>query len=256
MPSVAGYLRTVDARIIASLLAYQEANSIAGNLCEIGVHHGRLFFMLALARQAGERALAVDLFEDDAINYPSHWHRGRDHALVENARRLNIPLQNEEIFKTSSLVINDRDILERAGGPIRLFSVDGGHNYQCVENDLKLATRTISDRGIIVVDDFFNRDWPEVTFATLDFIRGTAEVVPFLLSSGKLFLTTAAMASAYQDAARKANRDMESNVVGFLDHHVYFMRFGYYRRILDLVGDIAKRYAGRVKARVVNSSVK
>jgi hypothetical protein len=34
--------------------------------------------MLALARRAGERALAIDLFEDDAINANTQ-HAGRDH---------------------------------------------------------------------------------------------------------------------------------------------------------------------------------
>src|ERR1051326_6285319 len=135
MSSVAGYLKPLDAKIIASLVTFQNKNGITGNLCEIGVHHGRLFFILALARQAEERALAIDLFEDDDINAPSHWHSGRDRALLSNARRLKISLRDDEVLKKSSLEINANDILERAGGPIRFFSIDGGHDYKPVEND-------------------------------------------------------------------------------------------------------------------------
>src|ERR1044071_838617 len=93
MHSVSGYLRAIDAEIIAALLEYQSKNGISGPLCEIGVHHGRLFFMLALARQSGERALAVDLFEDDPGNATS-WHSGRNTALLKNAKRMNIPLSD------------------------------------------------------------------------------------------------------------------------------------------------------------------
>src|SRR6202011_1300496 len=90
MFTISGWLRSLDARIIASILAFQADHDIFGNLCEIGVHHGRLFFMLALARRSDERSLAVDLFEDDAINSSSHQHRGRDRALFMTARRYSI----------------------------------------------------------------------------------------------------------------------------------------------------------------------
>jgi methyltransferase family protein len=245
MSSVAGYLRTVDAKVIATLLGYQEANNYSGNLCEIGVHHGRLFFILALARKNGQHALAIDLFEDDDINVQSQWHSGRDRALNKNAERLKIPISNEEIFKTSSLIIGHEDIIHRAGGPIRFFSVDGGHDYKCVDNDLPLAVGTLTDEGIIAVDDFFNREWPEVTFATYDFLRKTPEIVPFLLSSGKLFLAKPKMAPLYQDAVLKANPDMIRSNVHFIDRDIAFVRYGYSRRIMDLIGDTISKLRHR-----------
>ena len=171
MFAVSGYLKLLDARIITSLLSFQDNSDISGNLCEIGVHHGQLFFILALARRTEERSLAIDLFEDDAINASSHRHRGRDQAMLVNARRLGIFLDEPEIYKTSSLEIGASDILARTGGPIRFFSIDGGHNYKHLENDLMLAKNTLSADGIIAVDDFFNHDWPEVTFATYEFLQ-------------------------------------------------------------------------------------
>jgi len=97
MESVQGYLTSLDARAIAALLSWQDTNNIEGHLCEVGVHHGRLFLMLALARRAGERALAIDLFEDDAINANTR-QAGRDRALFANAQRLGIELLEEEIY--------------------------------------------------------------------------------------------------------------------------------------------------------------
>lgn len=124
MNTVQGYLPSLDAGVISELLLHQEESNITGHLCEIGVHHGRLFLMLALARRPGERALAIDLFEDDVINAKTQ-HAGRDRALFRNADRLKIELSEEETFKTSSLEIEAADILARTTGRIRFFSIDG-----------------------------------------------------------------------------------------------------------------------------------
>jgi hypothetical protein len=193
--TVQGYLSSLDAHLIASLLSYQDESDIKGSLCEIGVHHGRLFFMLALARREGERSLAIDLFEDDEINRDTP-HAGRDRALLENGRRLRIELSSEEIHKTSSLDVTAADILNRARGQIRFFSIDGSHLYNAVENDLRLAAETLTGEGIIAVDDFFNQDWADASFATYDFLRRTDAFVPFAISS-KLYLAPPAAAENY-----------------------------------------------------------
>ncbi len=251
MFSVAGYLNSLDARIIGSLLSLQRDNSIRGNLCEIGVHHGRLFFILALARQADERALAVDLFEDDEMNFPSRWHRGRDRALLANANRLGIPLRAEEMLKTSSLEIDAADLIRCAGGPIRFFSIDGGHDYRHVVHDLQLAESTLSEGGIIAVDDFFNLNWPEVTVGTYDFIRRSDKVVPFSLSPEKLYLTTGSTVSKYQTALREA---MQGGNVRFLNHDLFLMRYGRYSRALDLIRNSIGQCAGRLASRAAKLS--
>jgi len=110
METVPGFLTPLDAELISTLLSYQDENNIKGHLCEIGVHHGRLFLMLALVRRAGERALAIDLFEDDAMNVNTQ-HAGRDRALFANARRLGIEVSAEETFKTSSLDIDRKSVV-------------------------------------------------------------------------------------------------------------------------------------------------
>ena len=247
MHSVSGYLRAIDAEIIAALLEYQAAHGITGPLCEIGVHHGRLFFMLALARNANERAIAIDLFEDDAGNATS-WHSGRNTALVTNAKRLKIPLTDEEIFKANSLDITADDILARTNGRIRFFSIDGGHNYTCVMNDLTLASRTMSDKCVIAVDDFFNREFPEVAFATYDFLKGNPTIVPFLLSSGKLYLAMPEMAKKYQDAALAACKDAIGSPVEFSAmmtpaSSVIFLRHSNLRRLADYLRDLPSKIA-------------
>jgi hypothetical protein len=200
MRKVPGYLTSLDAVIIRWLLSWQESLGIHGNLCEIGAHHGRLFFLLALWRKAGESALAIDLFEDDNLNVGVH--AGRAESFKHHALRLGIELSPAEVMKGSSLDISAEQILERAGGPIRLFSVDGGHMYQHVENDLRLARQCLCSQGIVAVDDFFNLGWPEVTFATYDFLRACPELVPVIASQKKLYLVHRDFAACALDFAR------------------------------------------------------
>lgn len=186
MRKIPGFLSRIDADLISQLLLWQEVQGVGGSLCEIGVHHGRLFLLLALSRRPGETALAIDLFEDDEVTAGAH--AGRPQALIRNATKLRVSLSNEEILKCSSREVTANEILSRAPGQIRFFSIDGGHMYRDVENDLELARQCICQTGIIAVDDFCNVLWPEVSFATYDFLRSQSEIVPVFATLSKLYL--------------------------------------------------------------------
>lgn len=200
--SINGYLKSLDARLIAALAAWQSANKMAGSLAEIGVHHGKLFFLLALSRQAGEKSLAIDLFEDDAMNASTRY-AGRSRALSTHAAGLNVVLEPSEVLKADSLTLKPDDILSRVGR-VRMFSVDGGHLYHHVASDLPLVFSTLAAGGMIVVDDFCNSEWPEVTAATYDFVRASGgKIVPAVLTSKKLYLAPPDIAPRYGEFATR-----------------------------------------------------
>jgi hypothetical protein len=233
MHRVSGYLGQLDATVICWLLNWQERCGVTGNLCEVGVHHGRLFFILALSRRPNEAAIAVDLFEDDKINIGKH--RGRDKALSRNARQLKITLSSTEILKGSSLDLTAADILQRARGPIRFFSVDGGHMYKHVENDLRLARECLSKEGIIAVDDFFNLKWPEVSFATYEFLRNTHEIIPVFATYAKLYLVRPAIASQiieYLVATPPSGVSVEKRV-SMCGNEVLLLKNSAFRRVIE-----------------------
>jgi len=241
LASVQGYLTTLDARVVAALLSLQLQKQIAGHLCEIGVHHGRLFLMLALARRAGERALAIDLFEDDAINTNTQ-HAGRDRALFRNARRLGIEFLEEEVWKTSSFEVQPSQILKRTTGRIRFFSVDGCHLYDAVENDLNLAEGTLGDEGIIAIDDFFNVDWADVSFATSDFLRRAKGMRAFAITSSKLFVAPAAAAEKYLSALRGRPGLGRLSTVQIMGRDVLALRQGTLKKGYEAIRELlAKR---------------
>jgi Methyltransferase domain len=200
--SINGYLKSLDARLIVALASWQTGNKIVGGLAEIGVHHGKLFFLLALSRQIGEKSLAVDLFEDDEMNASTRF-AGRSRAISTHAASLNVRLESTEVLKADSLTLTSEDILSRVGR-VRIFSVDGGHLYHHVAHDLPLVFSTLADRGVIVVDDFCNSEWPEVTSATYDFVRAQeGKIVPAILTKKKLYLASPDIASKYGEFATR-----------------------------------------------------
>jgi hypothetical protein len=200
--SVNGYLKSLDARLIVALASWQAGNKIAGALAEIGVHHGKLFFLLALSRQVGEKSLAIDLFEDDEMNASTRY-GGRGRAFSTHAARLNVTLESTEVQKADSLTLTSDDILSRVGR-VRIFSVDGGHLYHHVAHDLPLVFSTLAPGGVIAVDDFCNSEWPEVTSATYDFVRAQqGKIVPAILTKKKLYLAAPDVASAYGEFATR-----------------------------------------------------
>ena len=58
---------------------------------------------------------------------------------------------------------------------------------------------SLSDDGILVLDDFFEIRWPDVTVAVIEFLKDNKNIVPFLLVNRKLYCTTTSdSAESYQ----------------------------------------------------------
>lgn len=68
---IIGWLQRVDAEIYGAIFTFQEQRNIQGGCVEIGVHHGKSFIPLCMALRANEKALCVDLFEDQERNIDS-----------------------------------------------------------------------------------------------------------------------------------------------------------------------------------------
>jgi hypothetical protein len=206
-----GYISRIDATIIRDLIAGQIEQGIKGSLAEIGVHYGRSFFILALGRTESEKSLAVDLFEDDAL-HKSRNGIGRFGGFKNNLRRFGFDVSEGEIVKGSSLDLTAEEILSRVGR-VRLFSIDGGHMYEHVANDLRLAADVLVEEGVIAMDDMFTALWPEVPIATFDWIRAADNrFVPFLATKDKLYLCDSKFVPFYR-AKIMENKRLSARVV-------------------------------------------
>lgn len=199
--TVDGWLQRVDAEIIGSILSFQFTTGVSGGLAEIGVHHGKSFIALCMALQDNERALCIDVFDDQKKNLDSSG-KGDFQMFSSNLDRFDIDSSRVCIHKGSSDEVNYEYIQEKIG-QVRLFSIDGGHWKSIVLNDLRLAENTLSDEGVIALDDFFRADWPEVTSGYFLWQEETeSDIIPFAIGSNKLYLCRKNFAQSYQSALR------------------------------------------------------
>ena len=229
-----GLISRLDALIFRELVTGQVKRGIQGSLVEIGVHYGRSFFLLALGRSGSEKALAVDLFEDDAL----HTNRegiGRFGGFRNNCRKYDFDFTEAEILKSSSLEISAEEIVGRVG-EVRFFSIDGGHMYGHVANDLRLAEKVLTRDGVICLDDMFSALWPEVAIATFDWLRAADNrFVPFLATKEKLYLCDSDYASFYLGMIRD-NKGLNSRVfrsISLLSHEAMVLLPSPTSRVID-----------------------
>jgi hypothetical protein len=162
---VEGWFTFEAAMLFAWIDAIQRREDVAGDLFEIGVHHGRSAAMLAaMAREGGGSLGACDLFGRQEGN-ASRSGEGRRDVFERNLQAV-VPGTALRVFECSSAELT----AERIGTHHRFFHVDGGHNPDEALSDLRLAAATTSERGVIAVDDPFKPEWPGVTEAVLRFL--------------------------------------------------------------------------------------
>ena len=199
--AVNGWLQRVDAEIIGSVLGFQQQKNIVGGCVEIGVHHGKSFIPLCMALREGEQALCIDIFDDQSKNLDASG-KGDFDAFQANLARFHIDPARVSVCKGSSEDVKPDQILQQVG-PVRFFSVDGGHWKSIVQNDLLLAEKTLAEGGVIALDDYFRAEWPDVTSGyTLWQEQSTSDIVPFAVGSNKLYLCRKNYAPEYRAALK------------------------------------------------------
>lgn len=194
---VRGWLDPFSAEVIAFLSSYQRAQGIVGATGEIGVHHGKLWLVLHLTTDPDERCFAVDVFDQQDKNTDGSGH-GNLGIFRRNIEAHSGDARNVVIIACSSLELSIDALLGRCG-QVRFFSVDGGHTAACTSNDLWLADRSLVDAGIVVLDDYFNPHWPDVSCgAARYFLAPESRLLPFAITPNKLFLARAGSHREYR----------------------------------------------------------
>ena len=177
MPSIPGWLYPPDAFLFQALNHIQKASSITGHLVEIGVFCGKTIGLLSTFCAEGELVYGFDLFTGDASLERSLDTITKAMGNVDQAR----------LTATNSLTIPDADVRRIVSGPVRFLHVDSGHEYEEALSDMRKFTPLVRDGGVIALDDYYERDFPGVAAATVDFTRESG-LVPFLSGTLKIFL--------------------------------------------------------------------
>jgi len=193
---VDGWLEPYSARLIIALSEIQTERGLSGGVGEIGVHHGRLMVLLLLLSQADEGAFVCDIFDRQHLNLDLSG-LGDEAIFDANVRRFCGDGGWITKFRCSSFDLDPEELVRRVGR-IRLLSIDGGHTPECALNDVSIAEKVLVDDGIVIVDDYFNADWPGVSEGIGRYLAvPEARLVPFAVAPNKLLLTTRGAAAAY-----------------------------------------------------------
>ncbi|WP_437871211.1 class I SAM-dependent methyltransferase [Methylorubrum extorquens] len=178
--------------IVEFIDEFHNAHAIHGDVAEIGVHHGKLFFILSSIAKETEKCIAIDLYENQSLNLDNSGSGSRE-IFERHIKELFPEMQNRiKIVPADSMSLTPSQLRETIGtAGVRVFSVDGGHNIEHVVNDLSLAQEVLVGGGIVMLDDFFGPHWPSVTEGYFKFMRiANRRLAPFLIYQNKIFLTT------------------------------------------------------------------
>lgn len=174
--------------------AVQKRLGIAGNICEIGVYHGKLLIALAHMARDHETMVGIDVFEEQSLNIDRSGDWNGDRSIIESNIARWASDRNFHLIASTSLEVTPEKLAPYS--PFRLFSVDGCHSFIHTMNDLQLAEETLALGGVIMVDDYGHAAWPKVKLATDDFLKDSS-LRSFLKAGNKLFLTQPQFCEAY-----------------------------------------------------------
>ena len=178
------------------LLTAQSTNGIKGDMLEIGVEFGTSAFLLLDAVEPEEHLTLIDLVKT------AEWEAGCSGPYRDRTNYTFIEGNSHSI--APNLLPAD----------CRWIHVDGGHLYEHVQKDLKLTADLLSENGILVLDDFFEIRWPDVTAAFMDFLRSDSRLTPFLLVNRKIYCARSADAAVNYQAIFRGFLESHENRVG------------------------------------------
>jgi hypothetical protein len=110
---------------------------------------------MALALEAGERALGIDLFD---------WPNDRVMDLfLGHCARHGVTPDRYVALKRDSRTMAPAELTEAlGGGPVRFFHIDGEHADESLSRDLALALPLMHPQGLICLDDMLHPAYPRL----------------------------------------------------------------------------------------------
>jgi hypothetical protein len=149
-------------------MAYNEvlaAHGVAGDVLEIGVHHGLSTVALAAMRRDGAQLVAVDLFDElQAKNVSGSGSGSRAH-FERNMRAFFGDITFVRCIAAPSITLDPADL----GRGFSFCHVDGGHSARETYDDLDLCSRILLPGGVVALDDYFNPAFPGVCEGAIKF---------------------------------------------------------------------------------------
>ena len=204
LEKIDGWLLKQAAFLSAILLDFQKNElGYTGDdqaMLEIGVFKGRYLALLEqCTRDTQDYLLGADLYalEDQDI--------GTVQSILKSEGHFP---DRVELLETDSMKFET--IQEKLSGKtVRYIHVDGSHKKDHVFVDLKNADSILDDRGVIIMDDFWNVRALGVLQAVFEYFSSAeikTNLAPLAISGGKLFLVRKPHHKAYFDGILSYSR--------------------------------------------------
>lgn len=194
--SIYGWFTIQSAKSLLWLDFIQKKENIEGNIFEIGVLLGKSAILLGLfVNQEKERLGLCDHFiASEKLGVP------QKEVFYKNLGNYFDNLNFIDIYEKDSSLLSEYECKN-----CRIFHIDGGHTFKHLTNDLNLADNSIVEKGLILIDDFFNPSCPEVTEGTYQYLKEKATLLPLLIAFGKLILCKKSVYSWYLEKLNSYN---------------------------------------------------
>ena len=140
-----------------SLLDFQKAEGLRGDLFEIGVWRGRSAAVLASYQRAGETLYLCDLKVDGEAAGAAFASVGADPKVVA--------------ISAPSTELPSRLDLRAMHHSMRWMHIDGEHTGPAVYGELEVAHQIVRPDGLVVIDDFFSPRYPANTTEAVRYLE-------------------------------------------------------------------------------------
>lgn len=159
-----------------------------GGVCEIGIHHGKLFLLLNQTIEEKYKSYAIDIFDHQHLNIDNSG-RGRKDMFIQNVIKYDRH-GGKNIVVVEADSTDSKNILKDSvpTGSFRFMSVDGGHTVEHTINDLKIASDMINNEGIVILDDITNHWWMSVVEGVCKYMLSYPTLIPVAVGNNKLYL--------------------------------------------------------------------
>lgn len=164
---------------------------------EIGIHHGQFFIGLNSIIDRDALSVAIDIFDRQDLNIDNSGEGNRE-IFVDN-------LYKYDVHKGNNVIIIDGDSTDPRifnndiPNEFRYISIDGGHTVEHLMNDMQIASKYISNEGVVIVDDYFNHWWPSVTEGIYKYLSTSPNLVPFMSTPNKLWFSKISYKKRFYD---------------------------------------------------------
>lgn len=226
-PVIEGWFQYQVLDFYEFIATFQSEREIKGGVAEIGVHHGKSFIPLALLKSQYMN-LAIDVFGNQELNVDGSGLGNLEifqSNLAAHAKNVNV-----SILSRDSNAIDELFILNFLAkyGTISIFSIDGSHTAQSTQCDILLAERFCSNSSIIILDDYYNPEWPGVHEGFLRYLYFSAnKFCPFFYAYNKMFLCSRSYfplwEAAFSDFLNK-DKQYYAKLVYLMGYRFYFVK--------------------------------